>query len=1428
MKKIVVPPSVFRSKPFTAALFAVAIAALAGQTGGQAQSPNTLPYSRGFLVTGNYVVGGVDLPRGGGTGTINFNSQLGNTVPAGAEVIAAWAIWETIEPAANTVLTGAEFRDKPIDAAKAFRVTALPGAGASCWGSSGGSSSFLTTYRADVLHLLPKQYDANDRWTGRYLVNDEDLTSNGALPHTIMLPPVGTGNTTTTSAGASLMLVWRHADAPLRKIVMYDGAAVQAQGEITSHTIAGFYKASANNPQAQITYIAGTGADNKGERVLFNGAVIATNPFPAPAYAGSDRGWSYPTFDVRKEMAKRGVDANFGEFVTTSVDHGVRNQNTTPYECLSIAAIVFSTTVADEDGDGLPDGLEQAMSGLKDPPTPAFPNGQPLPNLHAMGARVGQKDLFVEINSMWAPQGTTYGSPSAPYNATLASVTDELGHDHMPSPAVLKLVGDAYSASGITPHFDVGNLDAYRALYPCLSVDPQCDANAYLVASDYARGGERIEERACANCQFKNFPGTVGWPLGSRLYRDAPVGKHGQELVSLEQMKIAAPDNGKLRRRFDRVRQPYFHYALFAHARGKARSTFPCLDAEGQDAGYNPATPGACAVVANPQFHVPSSASGVGDLPGGNVLVTLGLWDTEQFVGSPFVQASTFLHELGHNANLWHGGREAVFGDKAKNTATWVEPNCKPNYLSSMSYLFQVHGLVDNSGSLHLDYSNVQHSTLNELALSDGALAPATKYRNAWFAPVGSPLASSQGATAARRFCSGTPFGSPAPNPMMARVLAGSTIDPINWDGAPGTPTAHLDVNFDGAGGELQGFNDWANLRLNQISAGRTARMFRTANGDLLDFGSGDLLDFGSGDLLDFGSGDLLDFGSGSHIVHFNSGHYFRYGSGDLLDFGSGDLLDFGSGVLMFVGADGDLLDFGSGDLLDFGSGDLLDFGSGDLLDFGSGDLLDFGSGDLLDFGSGDLLDFGSGTGLQELDHEMALALARPRPSGLAVCLLGVDCPAPQPQPYEPNYHRFLLDWNAPPFGAVVQYEIYRARGNGAPELVGSVAPEAPATTPATTFIDAEELPNGEEFIYTVRAVFDANSASSHSDPASKVAVNDAPVAVNDTYATNQGVALAVAATGVLGNDTDVDSPTLRRVVAVTTGPSNGTLSVAPDGAFTYTPSPEFFGTDTFTYTADNGTWSRDAKVSLSGPSTAATVTISVIRAGNVPPACSDIAGTVITGGSVTLNTACSDADGDPLVVTGVSTPSLGTVIVNANGSMTYTATSPNVGADTFTYTVSDGKATATATAAIRVIYGFTNVENLAPINKKPNNSGSAVPLLWRWTNGSGVALNTASAGARVEAYACSTSGQLPGGYPTGAFTPESPGSGNSFAFDVKTNTWQFNWKLVYTVDGVVFNLPAGTYVVQIESDVPGQSDPGVAHTCADGAKVTGALISVK
>jgi VCBS repeat-containing protein len=104
------------------------------------------------------------------------------------------------------------------------------------------------------------------------------------------------------------------------------------------------------------------------------------------------------------------------------------------------------------------------------------------------------------------------------------------------------------------------------------------------------------------------------------------------------------------------------------------------------------------------------------------------------------------------------------------------------------------------------------------------------------------------------------------------------------------------------------------------------------------------------------------------------------------------------------------------------------------------------------------------------------------------------------------------------------------------------------------------------------------------------VLANDAPVAANDSYSTNEDSALNVPAPGVLVNDTDLEGNTL--IATPVTSPNHGTLSLNADGSFSYMPNADFAGIDSFTYKANDGL--ADSNV--------ATVTITV-AAGGTPAA---------------------------------------------------------------------------------------------------------------------------------------------------------------------------------------------------------------------------------
>jgi hypothetical protein len=100
-------------------------------------------------------------------------------------------------------------------------------------------------------------------------------------------------------------------------------------------------------------------------------------------------------------------------------------------------------------------------------------------------------------------------------------------------------------------------------------------------------------------------------------------------------------------------------------------------------------------------------SSGVAELPGNDFMVTLGGKTAEWIAaagGLRSAEAGTFMHELGHNFDLHHGGADDI--------------NCKPNYQSIMSYTRQVPNLDPDRP---LDYSDEELPTLYEWYLDEAA-----------------------------------------------------------------------------------------------------------------------------------------------------------------------------------------------------------------------------------------------------------------------------------------------------------------------------------------------------------------------------------------------------------------------------------------------------------------------------------------------------------------------------------------------------------------------------------------------------------------------------------------------------------------------------------------------------------------------------------
>jgi subtilisin-like proprotein convertase family protein len=99
-------------------------------------------------------------------------------------------------------------------------------------------------------------------------------------------------------------------------------------------------------------------------------------------------------------------------------------------------------------------------------------------------------------------------------------------------------------------------------------------------------------------------------------------------------------------------------------------------------------------------------------------------------------------------------------------------------------------------------------------------------------------------------------------------------------------------------------------------------------------------------------------------------------------------------------------------------------------------------------------------------------------------------------------------------------------------------------------------------------------------------------VARNDSFTTNQNIALTITPLQLLGNDTDVDGDALN--VTAWTAPTRGTLAWSDaDGRWTYTPNVGFHGTDSFTYTISDGALTATATVTITVRQTSGTYTSS-------------------------------------------------------------------------------------------------------------------------------------------------------------------------------------------------------------------------------------------
>lgn len=216
------------------------------------------------------------------------------------------------------------------------------------------------------------------------------------------------------------------------------------------------------------------------------------------------------------------------------------------------------------------------------------------------------------------------------------------------------------------------------------------------------------------------------------------------------------------------------------------------------------------------------STSGRAEVPGNDFTVSLGSWASQ--VGTNDDQAGTFMHELGHNLGLDHGGNQVL--------------NCKPNYFSVMTYVFQVVGLQPAGG---FDYSRAALPTLSESAL-DETLGVQGGAAYAGFQLFYGPLADVNGID--------EPITAPDGD-LTDDQLTAAGNGPVDWNnnGSATETAVAADVNDLGFGGcgasaneTLTGFDDWSNLVLSFRTAPDFADGVHTSAVKELDFETAEIL----------------------------------------------------------------------------------------------------------------------------------------------------------------------------------------------------------------------------------------------------------------------------------------------------------------------------------------------------------------------------------------------------------------------------------------------------------------------------------------------------------------------------------------------------------------------------------------------------------
>ena len=870
---------------------------------------NPLSFENNYFVTGDYVVAGWTNKQVSpnhanyAIGTISVPDTLQQnavtaggqpqpavqySVPAGADIVAAVLYWQTVEKSSSAGVGALAYvNGKPVVGGLAqFKQPPSWSAGG-CSGPSNGTT-IVQTYRADVRPYLP-------------IVNGV-ISPNTA--YSVELADSGTnGSTAPFSLGATLVIVFRvlSGDYGMNAITFLDGGfSPSTTLPNMLQYIWGFYQPARLTPVvAKLTHIVGNGQANKGEIAYFNGQLLPNlytlgTTTPKPAFPGLYNGdWDNPTWDVSGSMNSVTLSPAGVPAVTTEVDSSNTNSG-----CVTWGAIVFSTTVDQSNNDGVLDAWRNnTNAGYCDA---GINSGQcKVGNLSDPGwvslsgvtpSQAGQ-DVFIQADTMCTT--LTSGGIDVP---TCSGAGCTCNGSYAPPQSSIDMVTAAFQKKGINLHWDFKNyIEApvcrdsdltppQLCMYPTTntysqpgvvpwksglvaiknmplnySTESDCEAN-----SDCIRIFQRGRKDSYHYVLFANRLGAPRWTFAGGTLTSAVWGADNKVTFT-----TSTPNN------FDPSSQIGYDRLTVAGAITvpAMNGTFKVIPGN-DDLHFSidlsqestpppaPATAVTITSASDPNMTIytgnAGTGSGMSDIGGADSVITLGGWDLS---GAAAVNpnAGTLMHELGHTLGLTHGGYSYNSYGAKSNYVPTTQPNCKPNFQSIMSYLFQVDLLWNGStdGSRVLDFSGRSILSLDETSAGNASGWSPTYAGTKWF------TLSALAGTPATRHCDGTPKGN---SPDMFEVEDLTTQ--FSWAGGQ-------DVNYDGFASSLSGFTDWTQgqpgdrvgrMDLRQIGAAgsnSSAAGFNLGSGGGFNLGSGGGFNLGSGGGFNLGSGGGFNLGSG-------------------------------------------------------------------------------------------------------------------------------------------------------------------------------------------------------------------------------------------------------------------------------------------------------------------------------------------------------------------------------------------------------------------------------------------------------------------------------------------------------------------------------------------------------------------------------------